>query len=84
MDVDYIRLLMLYSDIKYPFVKAKADPGLSEGLRSTGKFLRENGSRKMDRGEANQIMLLERHAQQNATQQRFKKTDNNFLDRDAE
>lgn len=84
MDVDYIRLLMLYSDIKYPFVKAKADPGLSEGLRSTGRFLRENGTRKIERSEANRVMLLERQAQHNANRKRNQRPDNSFLERDTE
>ena len=70
MDIDYIRLLMLYSDVKYPFVKAKSDPGLSEGLKSTGRFLRDNGSRRMIQNEAKQIMLLERIGQQNANKRK--------------
>lgn len=62
MDVEYIRLLMLYSDMKYPYQKAKADPGLSEGLRSTGRFLKDHGTRRITAGEANRVMLMERQA----------------------
>lgn len=82
MDVEYVRLLMLYSDMKYPYIKAKADPGLSEGLRSTGRFLRDNGSRRMNPAEANRIMLLERQAQHE--QQRKQRNPDSLMDRDVE
>ena len=63
MNVEYIRLLMLYSDAKHPFVKAKADPSLSESLGSVARYFRDQGAtRKLDNTEANRIMLLERHA----------------------
>lgn len=59
MDYDYIRLLMLYSDAKYPFEKAKADPGLSEGLRSVNKFMQNNRSRRLNNNELREVVLRE-------------------------
>lgn len=71
MDIDYIRLLMLYSDAKYPYQKAKADPGLSEGLSSVRRFLNDHGAtRRVDTGDANRVMLMERHAQMVQQQKR--------------
>jgi len=61
MDVEYIRLLMLYSDMKYPYVKAKSDPGLSEGLKDVNRFIQKNGSQKLSSAEAKAIMLMEKH-----------------------
>ena len=59
MDVEYIRLLMLYSDSKYPFKKAESDPGLSEGLKSVNKFMHNNRSRKLSDNELREIVLRE-------------------------
>jgi hypothetical protein len=61
MNVEYIKLLMLYSDVKYPYVKAKTDPGLSEGLKDVNKFIQKNGSYKLSNAEAKAIMLMEKH-----------------------
>ena len=61
MDVEYIRYLMLYSDMKYPYVKAKSDPGLSEGLRDVNRYIQKNGSQKLSNAEAKAIMLMEKH-----------------------
>jgi hypothetical protein len=82
MDVEYIRLLMEYSDMKYPFVKAKSDPGLSEGLKSTSRFLRDHGSRKINHAEANRMMLLERQAQ-HALNRKVRNSDS-LMGRDVE
>lgn len=61
MDYDYIRLLMLYSDVKYPFEKAKADPGLAEGLRSVRQYLHNNGNtRRESSSDLQRALLLER------------------------
>lgn len=63
MDLEYIRLLMLYSDQKYPFEKAKSDPGLTDSVRGVKKYFKEHGqTRKLDHREANQIMLNEMNA----------------------
>jgi hypothetical protein len=63
MDVEYIRYLMLYSDQKYPFEKAKSDPGLTESVRSVKKYMKDKGvTRKMSHEEAQQILLNERNA----------------------
>jgi hypothetical protein len=82
MDVEYIRFLMEYSDMKYPYVKAKSDPGLAEGLKNTQRFLRDNGSRKINHSEANRIMLLERQAK--FAQNRKERNSDSFMDRDVE
>lgn len=83
MDVEYIRLLMEYSDMKYPFVKAKSDPGLRDGMRNINKFMQDHGSsRKVSNVEANRIMLLERQAQHQ--QMRKQRNPKSFGGRDLE
>ena len=65
MDYEYIRWLMLYSDEKYPFEKAKSDPGLSEGLKSVNRYMDKHGnSRKFDNSEAQRILMHEKHARE--------------------
>lgn len=64
MNYDYIRLLMLYSDVKYPFEKAKADPGLAEGLKSVRQYLQNNGSRRENASDINRMLLLEKQTKQ--------------------
>lgn len=84
MDVEYIRLLMLYSDMKHPYVKAKADPGLAEGLRSLGKFLSDHGeTRKLNAGEANRVLLMERQAKHAEIMKQRKQPDS-LNERDTE
>jgi hypothetical protein len=85
---------MLYSDMKYPYVKAKADPGLAEGLRSTARFLSDHGAtRRVDVVDANKVMLMERHAQMMQQQRRAqdlleekqkRMRPDSFMDRDTE
>jgi hypothetical protein len=63
MDLEYIKLLMLYSDQQYPFKKAKADPGLGESVRNVNRYMDKHGNaRKLDNGEANRILLSEKTA----------------------
>lgn len=64
MNYDYIRLLMLYSDVKYPFEKAKADPGLTEGLKSVRQYLQNNSSRRENASDINRMLLLEKQTKQ--------------------
>lgn len=66
IDPEYIRYLMLYSDQKYPFKMAKADPGLGEGMKSVNRYIEKNGSRKIDPAEAHRILLMEKKRQQEA------------------
>jgi len=51
---------MLYSDQKYPFEKAKADPGLTEGFHSVNRYLANHGRRKITGNEAGRILMTER------------------------
>lgn len=60
MDYEYIRFLMLYSDEKFPFEKAKADPGMTEGLRSVRKYLQNNSVRRENASDLNRMLLLEK------------------------
>jgi hypothetical protein len=63
MDLEYIKLLMLYSDQQYPFKMAKADPGMSESVKGINRYMNKHGqSRKLENGEANRILLSERTA----------------------
>jgi len=65
MDYEYIRLLMLYSDEKYPFEKAKSDPGFSEGLTNVNRYMSKHGTaRKFDNSEAHRILLQEKKARE--------------------
>jgi len=65
MDYEYIRLLMLYSDEKYPFEKAKSDPGFSEGLTNVNRYMNKHGAnRKFDNSEAHRILLKEKQARE--------------------
>jgi hypothetical protein len=63
MDLEYIKLLMLYSDQQHPFKMAKSDPGLSESVKNVTRYMDKHGNaRKLDDGEANRILLSERTA----------------------
>jgi hypothetical protein len=65
IDYEYIRLLMLYSDEKFPFEKAKADPGLGESVGNVNRYMNKHGaSRKFDNADAHQILLHEKHARE--------------------
>lgn len=65
MDYEYIRLLMLYSDEKFPFEKAKSDPGFFEGLTSVNRYMNKHEtSRKFDNVEAQRILLQEKQARE--------------------
>lgn len=59
-DYEYIKYLMLYSDQKYPFEKAKSDPGLTQSVRDVKGYMSKHGNtRKLDHGEAKRILLNE-------------------------
>lgn len=60
MDYEYIRFLMLYSDEKFPFEKAKADPGMTEGLKSVRQYLQNNSVRRENASDVNRMLLLEK------------------------
>lgn len=63
MDLEYIKLLMLYSDQQYPFKMAKSDPGLGESVKGVNRYMNKHGNaRKLDNGEANRILLSEKTA----------------------
>lgn len=65
MDYEYIRRLMLYSDERFPFEKAKSDPGLTEGLKNVDSYMSKHGSsRKFDNSEAHRILLQEKQARE--------------------
>lgn len=65
MDLEYIRWLMLYSDQKFPFEKAKSDPGLSESVKSVNGYMKKHGnSRKFTHEEAQRILLQEKQARE--------------------
>jgi hypothetical protein len=65
IDYEYIRLLMLYSDEKFPFEKAKSDPGLSESEGSVNRYMdKYDSNRKFDNGEAQRILMHEKHARE--------------------
>lgn len=60
MNYEYIRLLMEYSDARYPYKKAKADPGLAEGLKSVRQYLTNNSTRRESSSDLNRTLLLEK------------------------
>lgn len=61
-DLEYIRYLMLYSDQKYPYKKAKADPGLGESFDRSNNYMKKHGNtRKLSHEEANRILLNEKN-----------------------
>ena len=65
LDYEYIRYLMLYSDEKHPFEKAKSDPGLFESVTNVNRYMDKHGeSRKLDNAEAKRILLQEKQARE--------------------
>lgn len=62
MDHEYIRYLMLYSDKKFPFEKAKSDPGLTDSENNINRYIEKNGNtRKFENQIAKKILFEEEH-----------------------